>query len=49
MNHAVIYANGRYVLMMPFIALKQKWEIHYSGTIEDCIKFCEINNKNLQK
>lgn len=46
--NAVIFANGRYTLMYSYIALKMKWEIHYSGSVEDCIKFIERENNKLK-
>lgn len=47
MKSAVIFANGKYVLMGVFIALKMKWKIHYTGSVEDCIQFIERENKAL--
>ena len=47
MKSSVIYANGKYVLMSPFIAMKMKWKIHFSGTVEECIEFIERENKAL--
>lgn len=47
MKSAVIFANGKYVLMGVRFALKQKWEIHYTGSVEECIQFIERENKAL--
>lgn len=47
MKSAVIFANGKYVLMGVRFALKQKWKIHYTGSVEECIQFIERKNKAL--
>lgn len=47
MKSAVIFANGKYVLMDAKDALKQKWKIHYTGSVKECIQFIELENKAL--
>lgn len=47
MKSAVIFANGKYVLMGVRFALEMKWKIHYTGSVKECILFIERENKAL--